>query len=177
MLAGLLALRTTAIAGTFAIATAVAARIDVAHAAGHQICLQLWLASSLLADALAVAAQALVARLMAAKELADAQAPPSPNHVYGRFHLHFPALGGPPLRKCSGGRPTLCEMQLELAIGSNSLKCQWRCGPLDVGARLTMPIVQSAQKGKQSHSTISSGHALLPRPAQGGRGMRSLPAF
>ena len=72
--AGLLALRTTAIAGTFAIATAVAARIDVAHAAGHQICLQLWLASSLLADALAVAAQALVARLMAAQQLSDAQA-------------------------------------------------------------------------------------------------------
>lgn len=65
MHAGLLALRTVAITATFALATAMAARSDVAHAASHQICLQMWLASSLLADALAVAAQTLVARLLA----------------------------------------------------------------------------------------------------------------
>ena len=58
------------------VATATAARIDVPHAAGHQICLQLWLATSLLADALAVAAQALVARLLAAKDALNAQACP-----------------------------------------------------------------------------------------------------
>ena len=51
---------------TFALATAVTARTDSAHAAAHQICLQLWLASSLLADSLAVAAQTLLARTVAA---------------------------------------------------------------------------------------------------------------
>lgn len=67
--AGLLALRTVAISGTFALATSLAARSDLAHAAAHQICLQLWLASSLLADSLAVAAQTLIAQGVAAKEL------------------------------------------------------------------------------------------------------------
>lgn len=71
--AGLLALRTAAITATFALATALAARTDVAHAAGHQICLQLWLASSLLADALAVAAQTLVARLLASQQVESAR--------------------------------------------------------------------------------------------------------
>lgn len=69
MVAGLLALRTVAISGTFALATSLAARSDLAHAAAHQICLQLWLASSLLADSLAVAAQTLMAQGVAAKEL------------------------------------------------------------------------------------------------------------
>jgi hypothetical protein len=43
------------------------------HAAAHQICFQLWLASSLLADALAVAAQSLLARRLAAKQPAAGQ--------------------------------------------------------------------------------------------------------
>ena len=67
--AGLLALRTVAISGTFALATSLAAKSDLAHAAAHQICLQLWLASSLLADSLAVAAQTLMAQGVAANEL------------------------------------------------------------------------------------------------------------
>lgn len=50
---------------TFALATALAARTDTAHAAAHQVAFQLWLASSLLADSLAVAAQSLVARCLA----------------------------------------------------------------------------------------------------------------
>ncbi len=58
-----------AISGTFALATSLAARSDLAHAAAHQICLQLWLASSLLADSLAVAAQTLLAQGLAANEL------------------------------------------------------------------------------------------------------------
>jgi len=65
---GLLAVRTVAISGTFAVATSLAARSDLAHAAAHQICIQLWLASSLLADSLAVAAQTLLAQGLAAKE-------------------------------------------------------------------------------------------------------------
>lgn len=71
--AGLLALRTIAITTTFALGTSLAARSDTAHAAAHQICLQLWLASSLLADSLAVAAQTLLALGIAAKELGQAR--------------------------------------------------------------------------------------------------------
>ncbi len=71
--AGLLVLRTMASTATFALATALTARTDSAHAAAHQICLQLWLASSLLADSLAVAAQTLLARSIAARNAATSQ--------------------------------------------------------------------------------------------------------
>ncbi|DBA99785.1 TPA: hypothetical protein ACH3X3_012329 [Trebouxia sp. C0006] len=70
---GLLVLRTMASTATFALATALTARTDSAHAAAHQICLQLWLASSLLADSLAVAAQTLLARSVAARNSAVSQ--------------------------------------------------------------------------------------------------------
>lgn len=61
-----LAARTAAVGGTFALAIALVSRIDPVQAAAHQVCFQVWLASSLLADALAVAAQSLVARNVAA---------------------------------------------------------------------------------------------------------------
>jgi len=51
--------------GAFAVATGLAARTDAVHAAAHQIAFQLWLASSLLADSLAVAGQSLIARELA----------------------------------------------------------------------------------------------------------------
>jgi len=70
---GLLVLRTMASTATFALATALTTRTDSAHAAAHQICLQLWLASSLLADSLAVAAQTLLARSVAARNSAVSQ--------------------------------------------------------------------------------------------------------
>lgn len=73
LLTGLLVLRTMASTATFALATALTARTDSAHAAAHQICLQLWLASSLLADSLAVAAQTLLARSIAARNSATSQ--------------------------------------------------------------------------------------------------------
>ena len=66
--AGNLAIRSLAISGTFAVATSMAARTDSVHTAAHQICLQVWLATSLLADALAVAAQTLTARNVAAEK-------------------------------------------------------------------------------------------------------------
>ena len=75
-------MRTVAISGTFALATSLAARSDLAHAAAHQICLQLWLASSLLADSLAVAAQTLMAQGVAAKELRQTR------KVYVLSHHH-----------------------------------------------------------------------------------------
>lgn len=70
---GLLVLRTLATTATFATATALAARTDAVHAASHQIAFQVWLASSLLADSLAVAAQALMARSLASGDRAAAR--------------------------------------------------------------------------------------------------------
>jgi putative MATE family efflux protein len=63
---GLLTLRTLAITATFSLATALSSRTDASHAAAHQIAFQLWLASSLLSDSLAVAGQSLIARSLAA---------------------------------------------------------------------------------------------------------------
>lgn len=90
--AGLLALRTVAISGTFALATSLAAKSDLAHAAAHQICLQLWLASSLLADSLAVAAQTLMAQGVAANELRQTR---KVRHLLAT-HVARSALAGAP---------------------------------------------------------------------------------
>ena len=57
-----LALRTFALIGTMTLATAVAARVGTAAVAAHQVAAQLWLFLALVVDALAIAAQALVAR-------------------------------------------------------------------------------------------------------------------
>eukprot|EP00873_Tetraselmis_striata_P010018 jgi/Tetstr1/430282/TSEL_020109.t1 len=59
---GYLMLRTAALSGTLAYATGVSARISVEATASFEICFQIWLASSLLADALAVAVQTVLAR-------------------------------------------------------------------------------------------------------------------
>lgn len=59
-----LTLRTMALLGALTFATAVAARAGVAIVAGHQVVSQLWLLTALILDALAVAAQALVGRLV-----------------------------------------------------------------------------------------------------------------
>ena len=59
-----LTLRTVALLGALTVATAVAARAGVAIVAGHQVVSQLWLLTTLILDALAVAAQALVGRLV-----------------------------------------------------------------------------------------------------------------
>jgi putative MATE family efflux protein len=61
-----LVIRTGAVTAVYACGTALVARTDAVHAAAHQVAFQLWLASSLLADSLAVAAQALLARSLAA---------------------------------------------------------------------------------------------------------------
>ncbi len=59
---GILMIRTLCISSVYAVATALVTRGGAATAAGHQIAFQIWLASSLLADSLAVAAQSLIAR-------------------------------------------------------------------------------------------------------------------
>ncbi|XP_078174177.1 MATE efflux family protein isoform X3 [Carex rostrata] len=58
---GLLLGRTLAVLLTMTLGTAMATRQGPIAMAGHQICLQLWLAVSLLSDAMAVSAQALIA--------------------------------------------------------------------------------------------------------------------
>ncbi|MBA0703025.1 hypothetical protein Goari_020730, partial [Gossypium aridum] len=58
---GLLIGRTIATLGTLTLATSLAARQGPIPMAGHQICVQIWLAVSLLTDALALSGQALLA--------------------------------------------------------------------------------------------------------------------
>ncbi|KAF6252887.1 hypothetical protein COO60DRAFT_491198 [Scenedesmus sp. NREL 46B-D3] len=70
---GYLVLRTAAITFTYAIATGLTARAGPAAAACHQVCFQLWLASSLMADSLAVACQTMLAKSLAARDTSTAQ--------------------------------------------------------------------------------------------------------
>ncbi|XP_020250841.1 protein DETOXIFICATION 45, chloroplastic isoform X2 [Asparagus officinalis] len=65
---GLLLGRTLAVLITMTIGTSMAARLGPLPMAGHQICLQVWMAVSLLSDALAVSAQALIASSFAKSE-------------------------------------------------------------------------------------------------------------
>jgi putative MATE family efflux protein len=71
---GHLFVRTAALVGTMALATAVAARIDVTAVAAHQVANQLWGFLALVVDALAVAAQALVAKHLGAGDSKEARA-------------------------------------------------------------------------------------------------------
>lgn len=59
------------VSATYAVSTGLVARTNVNITAAHQIAFQVWLASSLLADSLAVAAQALIARELGDKENAN----------------------------------------------------------------------------------------------------------
>ena len=69
-----LVVRTGALVGTTTLATAVATRIGTEAVAGHQIAMQVWYLLALVVDALAVAAQALVARHLGADDPAAARA-------------------------------------------------------------------------------------------------------
>ncbi|KAG2428891.1 hypothetical protein HYH02_014213 [Chlamydomonas schloesseri] len=70
---GYLVLRSASVTATYAVATALVARAGAAVTASHQIAFQLWLACGLLADALAVAAQSLMARDLGAGSAAGAR--------------------------------------------------------------------------------------------------------
>ena len=59
---GALVTRTLALVGTMTLATAVATRVGTVAVAAHQVASQLWMLLALVVDALAVAAQAMVAR-------------------------------------------------------------------------------------------------------------------
>ncbi len=68
---GALVTRTFALIGTMTVATAVATRVGTLAVAAHQVASQLWLLLALVVDALAVAAQAMVARYRGADEDRD----------------------------------------------------------------------------------------------------------
>lgn len=69
-----LAVRTFALIATMTLATAVAARVGTVAVAAHQVAAQLWLFLALVVDALAIAAQALVAKHLGAGDRAAARA-------------------------------------------------------------------------------------------------------
>lgn len=79
--------RTAALVGTMTLATAVATRVGVTAVAAHQVAAQLWLFMALIVDALAVAAQALVAKHL------GADAPARARHVANRLLGWGIALG------------------------------------------------------------------------------------
>ncbi|XP_024379001.1 protein DETOXIFICATION 42 [Physcomitrium patens] len=62
---GYLLARTMAILLVMTLATSMAARQGAIQMAGHQICLQIWLAASLLSDSIALAGQAIIATAFA----------------------------------------------------------------------------------------------------------------
>lgn len=62
---GLLLARSTAAMLSLTLATSQAARLGAIPMAAHQICMQIWLAASLLSDAIALAGQAIIATALA----------------------------------------------------------------------------------------------------------------
>jgi putative MATE family efflux protein len=69
-----IAVRTTALLGSFLVASAVLARVGPASLAAHQIAFQLFVFLALVLDALAIAAQVMVGRLLGAGDAAGARA-------------------------------------------------------------------------------------------------------
>jgi putative MATE family efflux protein len=69
-----LLIRTVALRLALTAATAVAARLGAAQVAAHQIAFELWNTLALALDAVAIAAQALVGRLLGAADVAGAKA-------------------------------------------------------------------------------------------------------
>ena len=69
-----IAVRTGALLGSFLVASAVLARVGAASLAAHQIAFQLFVFLALILDALAIAAQVMVGRLLGAGDAARARA-------------------------------------------------------------------------------------------------------
>ena len=69
-----IAVRTTALLGSFLVASAVLARVGSASLGAHQIAFQLFVFLALVLDALAIAAQILVGRMLGAGDAAGARA-------------------------------------------------------------------------------------------------------
>jgi putative MATE family efflux protein len=66
-------IRTAALRGAFLVATAVATRIGTVDVAAHQIAFEIWNFTALTLDAIAIAGQALIGRLLGASEVDDAR--------------------------------------------------------------------------------------------------------
>ncbi|MFO7895228.1 MAG: MATE family efflux transporter [Longimicrobiales bacterium] len=77
---GALVVRTLALIGTMTLATAVATRVGTLAVAAHQVASQLWMLLALVVDALAVAAQAMVARYRGGED----GAAPDPERTTGK---------------------------------------------------------------------------------------------
>jgi putative MATE family efflux protein len=69
-----IAVRTTALLASFLVASAVLARVSAAALGAHQIAFQLWVGLALVLDALAIAAQVMVGRMLGAHDAAGARA-------------------------------------------------------------------------------------------------------
>ena len=69
-----IAVRTTALLGAFLVASAVLARVGAASLGAHQIAFQLFVFLALVLDALAIAAQVMVGRMLGAGDAAGARA-------------------------------------------------------------------------------------------------------
>lgn len=69
-----IAVRTTALTGSFLIGSAVLARVGAASLAAHQIAFQLWVFLALVLDAIAIAGQVMVGRFLGASRAPDARA-------------------------------------------------------------------------------------------------------
>jgi putative MATE family efflux protein len=68
-----LAVRTAALLSAYALATAIAARIGAVPVAAHQVTIQVWYTLALGLDAIAIAGQAMVGRLLGAGDAAGAR--------------------------------------------------------------------------------------------------------
>ena len=71
---GEIAVRTTALLASFLVAAAVLARVSSTALGAHQIAFQLWVFLALVLDALAIAAQVMVGRMLGAHDAAGARA-------------------------------------------------------------------------------------------------------
>jgi putative MATE family efflux protein len=69
-----IAVRTTALLASFLVASAVLARVSSTALGAHQIAFQLWVFLALVLDALAIAAQVMVGRMLGAHDAAGARA-------------------------------------------------------------------------------------------------------
>jgi putative MATE family efflux protein len=80
---GVLVIRTLLLVGSLAVATATAARVGTKAVAAHQIVSQLWFLLALVVDALAIAAQAMIAALSGAGRMGTARALSARLHRWG----------------------------------------------------------------------------------------------
>ena len=69
-----IAVRTTALTGSFLVGSAVLARIGAASLGAHQIAFQLWVFLALILDAIAIAGQVMVGRMLGASDADGARA-------------------------------------------------------------------------------------------------------